>query len=65
MKKAYYRMIPAFFDPKTNEIKGRNWFYSFLIDLNIWFDVNVVKVEEFPILVEEENLDDRSNNEEK
>lgn len=53
MKRAYYRSIPAYFNPETFELEGRNWFYSLLIDLNIWIDVNIIKVDEFPILIEE------------
>lgn len=52
-RKAKYRKIPAYFDMETNEIYGRNWLFDKLIDLNIWFDVNVVKVNEFPIEIEE------------
>jgi hypothetical protein len=52
MKKAYYRGIPAYFDPETNELMGRNVFYDILIDINIWFDVYIVDIEEFPIWIE-------------
>jgi hypothetical protein len=44
MKKAYYRGIPAYFDPETNELMGRNVFYDILIDINIWFDVYIVDI---------------------
>lgn len=54
MKKAYYRNIPAYFNPANNELCGRNWFYDKLIDINIFFDVHIVRVTEFPILIEEE-----------
>lgn len=54
MKKAYYRGIPVYFDPKTNELIGRNIFYDFLIKINIWIDVNIINIEEFPIHVEKE-----------
>jgi len=54
MKKAYYRSIPAYYNLETGELIGRNWFYSLLIDINIWIDINIIQVEEFPILIEEE-----------
>ena len=53
MKKARYRGIPAYFNLETNEIQGRNWIYDILIEINIWIDVNIVEIEEFPILIEE------------
>jgi hypothetical protein len=54
MKKAKYRGIPCYFNIFTCEIEGRNWFYDLLLDLNIWIDVNIVGVEGFPIIIEEE-----------
>jgi hypothetical protein len=54
MRRAYYRSIPAYFNPETNEIKGRNWFYDLLIDINIWWDFTVLELEEIPILIEED-----------
>jgi hypothetical protein len=53
MLKAYYRKIPAYFNPETNELYGRNWFYNLLITINLWVDVNIVQVEEFPIEIED------------
>ncbi len=53
-KKAYYRSIPAYFSLETNELKGRNWFYNILININLWVDVNIIQIEEFPIMMEEE-----------
>lgn len=52
IRNAHYRKIPCYFDDETNEIIGRNWIYDLLVDLNIWLDINVFDVEEFPILVE-------------
>jgi hypothetical protein len=51
-KRAYYRGVPAYFNKATDEFEGRNKLYDILIGINIWFDINVVGVEEFPILVE-------------
>lgn len=42
-KNAYYRKIPAYYNLKTDELKGRNWFYDILIDSKI------LMLEEFPI----------------
>jgi hypothetical protein len=52
-KRAYYRSIPAYFNTDTNDIMGRNWFYDVLIEINLWVDVHIVGVQEFPILIEE------------
>lgn len=60
-RKAYYRSIPAYFNPITNDIEGRNWFYDILIEINLWVDVNIVGVEEFPILMKEDDDDDKDN----
>lgn len=51
-KRAYYRKIPAYFNEETLEIRGRNKFYNWLIAINIWIDINIVGIDEFPILVE-------------
>ena len=53
-KKAFYRRIPAYFNEETNDIKGRNCIYDILIDINIWIDLNVIGIEEFPIIVEKD-----------
>lgn len=55
MKKAYYRWIPCYFDPKTNELIGRNWFYDILVDIDMWFDFEVLGIEELPIWIEDED----------
>lgn len=51
---ASYRKIPAYFNLETNEIRGRNLFYDILIDINVWFDVEILGIEEFPILIEKD-----------
>ncbi len=53
-KKAYYRKIPAYFNLETSELRGRNKIYDILISINIWIDCNIIQVEEFPILIEED-----------
>lgn len=57
-KKAYYRKIPAYFNEETLELRGRNKFYDWLISINIWFDVNILRLDGFPILVEKTEKDD-------
>lgn len=52
MKKAYYRLIPVYFDPITEEIRGRNWLYDQFLAFAIWFDIHIVEVEYFPIHIE-------------
>jgi len=59
-KRAYYRSIPAWFDEETNELFGRNWFYDILININLWLDVNVFQIEEFPIYVEKDQSEEKS-----
>jgi len=54
MKKAHYRNIPIYYDPKTEEVKGRNWFYDILVGINIYIDFNILSLEELPIWVDEE-----------
>jgi len=54
MKKARYRGIPCLFNPETNEIEGTNWLTSLLIDINVWFDIEIIGVEEFPIYIEDD-----------
>jgi hypothetical protein len=55
---AYYRRIPAYYNPETHEIEGRNWFYSKLIDLNVWIDFNVIMVDYLPIYVETDETEE-------
>lgn len=57
MRRALYRKIPCYFDKETNEIIGRNKFYDILLDIVIWFDLNILQVEEFPIWIEMDDVD--------
>lgn len=52
-KKAKYRSIPCYYDTETEELIGRNWFYDMLVEINIWLDLNIFNVDEFPIWIEE------------
>lgn len=61
MKRAYYRRIPIYYDPCTEEVKGRNWFYNILLDIMIWIDFNIIfrifESDGFPIWVEIDDKD--------
>jgi len=52
MKKAHYRCIPSYFNPETNELIGRNWFWDILVGINVWFDFMILEIEELPIWIE-------------
>ena len=54
MKKAHYRNIPVYFNPETNEVKGRNGFYDIIVDINIFIDFYILLLEELPIWIDEE-----------
>jgi hypothetical protein len=56
-KNAKYRGVPCWFNPLNNEIKGKNKLYDILIDILVWFDMNVFIVDEFPIWVEVDELE--------
>lgn len=50
---AYYRSIPAYFNPITEQIIGRNWFWNLLVVFNAWWDFDVLGLEEVPVLIED------------
>lgn len=56
-RNAKYRGIPCYLNPINNEIIGKNFFYEFLIDIIMWFDINIFMVDEFPIWVEVDELE--------
>jgi len=51
---AFYRAIPCYFNISTNEIKGRSWLYDLLIGINVWWDFEVLNLQELPIFLEED-----------
>lgn len=51
-KNAYYRETPAFYNLKTDDLIGRNWFWDIVIDVEIWIDINIFNIEYFPIWVD-------------
>jgi len=58
---AKYRGIPCWyrFEMDENyedggELIAKNWFYEILLDINIWWDVNIIKIDYFPLLIEED-----------
>lgn len=60
-KNAKYRGWPCWYDPIDSEIIGKNWFYSIMIDINIWLDVEIFQVEAFPIEIEDEDEEDSNS----
>lgn len=48
---ARYRDIPALYDETTGEPKGKNWFYDILIDINLFIDLRILRLEEPPIWI--------------
>jgi hypothetical protein len=65
MKEAYYRSIPCYYDDDTHELHGRNWFYNILLDVTLWFDVEILQIEEFPIWIDEADLVDEEDEQNK
>lgn len=55
MKKARYFGIPCYFNPETTDLRGRNKFYSFLLEIALWVDINIIGVEGFVIHIKDEN----------
>ena len=49
---AMYRKILVYFNKFTDEIKGRNNFYEFLLTICIYCDMKILGKEEFPLWVE-------------
>lgn len=60
VKKGKYRGIPIYYDPISHEMMGRNWLSDVLLNINLWFDINVIKVDSFDIWLEEDK--DRDEN---
>jgi hypothetical protein len=53
-KRATYHDIPCWFNQKTGELHGRNWFYDLIVEFNLWLDVHVFEVDEFQIWIEDD-----------
>lgn len=51
-KNATYRNIPCWYDPETDELTGKNWFYDLMVEINLWFDFNILGLEEMPIWID-------------
>lgn len=51
-KKAHYRAIPVYYNPMTEEIEGRNWFYRVCLAIAMWFDTEILCLDSFPLWVE-------------
>jgi len=53
-RKAYYRIIPCYYNPINDELWGRNWFWDFVLGIVLWVDVNILEVEGFSIHIEKD-----------
>jgi hypothetical protein len=60
-QKARYRRIPCFFNKDTNELIGRNFLYNILMNIVLWFDINIIYVENFNIMLEFDPFEIRFN----
>ncbi len=49
LTKVYYKSIPCWYDKKTGELFGKNLFYDILLDIVLWFDINIIEIEDFTI----------------
>lgn len=58
MRKGYYSRlykIPIYItDMDEMAIEGRNWFWEQILNLAVWWDINIVQIEEFDIIAEKE-----------
>ena len=52
-----YRGIPCWYNPITDEIKGKNWFYDQLVSIFSWFDLNVLALDAIPLWVDVDELE--------
>lgn len=48
--------IPVYFQPETNEMIGRNWFYDLLLHLIIPFELFLVDCNEYKIEIEHRTI---------
>lgn len=58
-KKGHYRNIPIYGKELDDwgeglDIKGRNEFYSLLVDIVLWFDTYILMVEGYEVWIEED-----------
>ena len=58
VRKGYYSKlykIPIYItDMDEMAIEGRNWFWDLILDIAIWWDMEIVEIEIFDIIVEKE-----------
>lgn len=57
-KKAYYHGVPIWYNEETCEVEPRKRWLSIILDFIIWWDMDVMKVDEFEIYIED---GDRNN----
>lgn len=52
---AKYYFIPCWYNSLIDEISGKNKFWDVLLDIAIWYDVDVLQKQEFSLWVEDLN----------
>jgi hypothetical protein len=50
----YYRGIPGYFNKESEEIEGRNIIFCILIEINLFVDTYILKMNFFPLILEKE-----------
>lgn len=55
VKKAYYRFVPIWFNEETCEVEPRKLWLNPILDIVLWWDMEVLRVEYFKIYVEKDN----------
>jgi|APSaa5957512576_1039674.scaffolds.fasta_scaffold15140_2 hypothetical protein len=54
MKNAHYRGIPCYYDINSGDLQGRNWYWDILVEIVVWWDVEIIEVDSFPIWIDED-----------
>jgi len=54
MKNGHYRWLPIWYDEETEEIMGRNPISDIVLDILVWFDIEILEIEEIPIWIDVE-----------
>lgn len=55
--KAVLWSVPIYYNEETDEVEGRNFLYGFVLDFVVFWQVEIMCVEGFPILITEEEED--------
>ena len=57
VRKAYYRFVPIWFDNESCEVEPLRLWMAPLLEFVIWFDVTILRVDEFKIMVVKDDKD--------